>query len=141
MAKIEGASAPGGQARIEYHSNNSGGGWWLTDKDWLALEKAGWEVQWGHGYFCRSRFGNPYGDMNKPDVLCATSHDCQGHYSPVFNTEQRFLKAAATRATRYGLSLDEAKAEFAKVTKQDTEDPGCSCCGQPHEFYEREAGK
>ena len=47
------------------------------------------------------------------------------------------LRDAATRAVRYGLSLDEAKAEFAKVTKQDPEEPGCSCCGQPHEFYER----
>ena len=128
-------------AKIEYHSNNSGGTWWLTDKDWLALEKAGWQVEWGNAYFCHSRYGNHYGDANKPDVLCADSHECQGHYAPAFDTEQRFLKAAARSAVRYGLSLAEAKAEFAKLTKQDPEAEGCNCCGQPHEFYEREAGK
>ena len=31
---------------VEYSSNNSGGGWWLKDKDWFALEKAGWTVAW-----------------------------------------------------------------------------------------------
>jgi len=32
--------------RVEYDSNNSGGGWWLSLDDWKALEKAGWEVEW-----------------------------------------------------------------------------------------------
>lgn len=27
---------------VEYSSNNSGGSFWLNDKDWKALEKAGW---------------------------------------------------------------------------------------------------
>lgn len=31
---------------IEYRSNNSGGDWWLTLKDWQALEAAGWRVEW-----------------------------------------------------------------------------------------------
>lgn len=32
--------------KLEYTSNNSGGSWWLSDDDWLALEKAGWTVNW-----------------------------------------------------------------------------------------------
>ena len=32
--------------KISYSSNNSGGYWWLTDKNWKDLEKNGWEVQW-----------------------------------------------------------------------------------------------
>ena len=32
--------------KVFYNSNNSGGRWWLTDKDWLALEAAGWVVEW-----------------------------------------------------------------------------------------------
>ena len=32
--------------KITYSSNNSGGGWWLTDEDWYALENAGWVVEW-----------------------------------------------------------------------------------------------
>lgn len=36
--------------KVEYRSNNSGGNWWLTDENWLALEKAGWKVAWvGNG--------------------------------------------------------------------------------------------
>ena len=32
--------------KVNYSSNNSGGYWWLEDKDWYALEKAGWVVEW-----------------------------------------------------------------------------------------------
>lgn len=32
------------QVKLEYSSNNSGGGWWLSDKDWQAMKKAGWNV-------------------------------------------------------------------------------------------------
>jgi hypothetical protein len=31
---------------VEYNSNNSGGDWWLSDRDWFKLEKAGWVVEW-----------------------------------------------------------------------------------------------
>ena len=32
--------------KVSYSSNNSGGHWWLKDKDWKNLEKAGWTVEW-----------------------------------------------------------------------------------------------
>lgn len=32
--------------RVEYISCNSGGEYWLTDADWVALEAAGWMVDW-----------------------------------------------------------------------------------------------
>lgn len=31
---------------FRYSSNNSGGRWWLKDKDWKALERNGWKVEW-----------------------------------------------------------------------------------------------
>lgn len=31
---------------VRYHSNNSGGDWWLNDDHWKALEAAGWKVEW-----------------------------------------------------------------------------------------------
>lgn len=40
---------------VEYSSNNSGGSWWLSDKHWLALEAAGWRVEWGGEYFCHNK--------------------------------------------------------------------------------------
>lgn len=48
----------------------------------------------------------------------------------------RFLGALATAATREGLSFDEAVAEWERITGEDAEAEGCSCCGQPHYFYE-----
>lgn len=47
----DGGSATGGEhaPAVEYSSNNSGGSWWLSDDDWLALERAGWEVEWRRG--------------------------------------------------------------------------------------------
>mgnify|MGYP001578001890 CR=1 FL=1 len=32
--------------RVTYKSRDSGGDWWLSDQDWLALEQAGWDVCW-----------------------------------------------------------------------------------------------
>ncbi|UJQ86845.1 hypothetical protein PQE16_gp55 [Arthrobacter phage Reedo] len=95
--------------KVTYHTNNSGGGWWLTDDDWKALEAAGWDVDW-------------YADQTGP------WHD----------GGDRFLGALATAATRTGLSLDDAIAEWERVTGERAEDEGCDCCGQPHYFSEEE---
>lgn len=32
--------------KVKYQSNNSGGDWWLSDKNWHDLEKGGWVVDW-----------------------------------------------------------------------------------------------
>ena len=31
--------------KVIYRSNNSGGEWWLQDKDWRALQDNGWELE------------------------------------------------------------------------------------------------
>ena len=33
-------------------------------------------------------------------------------------------------------SLEEARASWEKATGLDSKDPGCSCCGKPHQLYE-----
>jgi hypothetical protein len=43
----------------EYHSNNSGGDWWLTDEDWYKLEEAGWEVEWFKNDIYIAHIGRP----------------------------------------------------------------------------------
>jgi hypothetical protein len=94
--------------KVEYDSNNSGGGWWLSDDDWKNLEAAGWKVDW-------------YKDQ--PDGIM--------HHQG----EDRFLGALASRASREGLTLEEAIAEFERITSENAEAEGCECCGQPHNFY------
>lgn len=95
--------------KVKYSSNNSGGSWWLSDEDWLNLEKAGWEIDW-----------------------------YKNHSGSLFIKEgqDRFLGALASGATREGLSLNMAVAEWENITGQSSEDEGCSCCGEPHSFYE-----
>lgn len=100
---------------IEYDSNNSGGGWWLDDEDWKKLEAAGWEVEWV-----------------KNDPLMAE----------YINSDGRWLGALAMKAIRRGLSRKMAMAEWEDVLGMDAFEEGCSCCGQPHSFYEYDdAGK
>lgn len=91
---------------IEYSSNNSGGYWWLTDKDWEALEGAGWVVEW-----------------LKDDPNYVTDENGE------------WLGTKALRAKRYDLPMEMVMAEFAMLTGQDLGDTGCSCCGEPHSFY------
>lgn len=95
--------------RIEYQSNNSGGSWWLEDKHWKALEKAGWKVEW--------------------------FKDSDFHGEHVKNTG-RFLGALASRASREGLSMQDAVGEWENITGLASCEAGCPCCGQPHTFTE-----
>ena len=94
---------------IRYSSNNSGGNWWLTEQNWKDLEAAGWEVEWV---------------KNKPEGLFRD------------RGSDRFLGALATEAKRHGLSYKMAIAECEDVTGESHLDEGCSCCGEPHSFYE-----
>lgn len=91
---------------VEYSSNNSGGDWWLKDKDWKNLEAAGWEVLW------------------KKDNNRGMWVDDDG----------RFLRALATEARKEFDSVEEAIKEWEQITGQTSTDEGCNCCGPPHAF-------
>jgi hypothetical protein len=93
--------------KVNYKSNNSGGHWWLEDKDWFALEAAGWQVEW-------------YKNQTNGIFGC--------------NKNGRFLGALASEATKEFDSIEAAVAEFEKITGQCADDVGCSCCGSPHYF-------
>jgi hypothetical protein len=94
--------------KIKYSSNNSGGRWWLKDEDWLALETAGWKVDWYKDRTDRSFIGEA----------------------------DRFLGALASKAKREGLTMEEAVAEWERITSANSTDIGCPCCGNPHTFTE-----
>lgn len=120
--------------RVTYNSNNSGGNWWLDDDDWLALEAAGWLVQWGGPrFYCDYGFYKPPAGLTK----CRKGTLCHGHQAALSAAEagsRRCLGALATKATREGLSLKDAIAEWEEATGQDSSALGCSCCGVPHFF-------
>lgn len=94
--------------KVVYHSNNSGGSWWLADEDWRALEKAGWKVRW---------FKDQVDQFGKQS--------------------DRWLNALAMEASREGLSHDDAVAEWESITGEDPYEEGCSCCGCPHYFSDQ----
>ena len=106
--------------RIKYSSNNSGGSWWLSTKDWQKLQEAGW-----HCY--RSDYGSDgkYHDISLDDSIASG---------------KGWLKAHATYAEKdfpgsEKVAMATAVAEWEEITNQNAEDEGCHCCGQPHSFY------
>jgi len=121
---------------LSYSSNNSGGGWWLKDKDWKALEKAGWEVEWGGLWFCKVY---NFSHKEKPDYLTEECVDkCPGHrlfFSPKEMKEKdKWLGSLARACKKDFPSLYEGLKEFEKITNQTITDEGCNCCGAPHAF-------
>ncbi len=115
------------QFLVEYRSNNSGGNWWLSDKDWKALEKSGWLVNWGH------KDGDYVNGYYK--------YDKKTHF-PIFKEtsrrngkDKRWLGALATECFKVFPSIKEALEEFEKITKTSISDEGCNCCGAPHTFW------
>lgn len=93
--------------RVEYSSNNSGGGWWLSDEDWQALEDAGWNVAWA-----------------KDDP----------HQNKWSDGTGRWLGALATRASIETTSMTDAIRSWEAATGHRASALGCSCCGPPHSF-------
>lgn len=97
---------------VEYSSNNSGGSWWLTDEDWKALEKSGWDVHWAK-------------DTN--DGILRKG-------------EERWLGALATSASFTVEAVDMTSAfkqavdSWRTATGANPGAQGCNCCGSPHSF-------
>ena len=107
---------PGQPVSLEYSSNNSGGSWWLKDEDWIALEKAGWKVEW-------------YADA-KEGTLVKKMLDNKKKK----DKRPRWLGALASKAYKVFPSVSEGLAEWERITGQTCSDEGCNCCGAPHSF-------
>ena len=116
---------------IEYSSNNSGGGWWLDDADWKALENAGWVVHWVHDVKDPSHTHNErVGAPSLPHTHAYGDHKL----TPVTSSGERWLGALATSAAKETDDPDAAIREFESATGQNSSDEGCNCCGAPHSF-------
>ena len=99
---------------LELTYPSSGGSGWLEDKDWKALEKAGWVVSWYRDY---------KSDGTKAGDLLAR-----------MRAPGRWLGALASEASKSFETPAEAMREFEKITGQVVSDEGCNCCGAPHSF-------
>ena len=110
---------------VTYSSNNSGGSWWLSDKNWQDLHDAGWQLKRDYMQCRYSSDGNP------------TPEDEEWNWSlnpHEASDKHRFLGAITTTARKEFGSMREAVEEWEAVTGQDASDEGCNCCGQPHSF-------
>jgi hypothetical protein len=118
---------------IEYNSNNSGGSFWLSDEDWINLEKAGWKVRWVWEDWVWNEETEDYviGEDGLPKKERAL--DYNGEPKEIGKT---FCGTRAMYAVKDFKSINDAIKEFEKITGQDANAIGCLCCGPPHNFYE-----
>ena len=100
---------------VKYTSNNSGGRWWLSDEDWIALEQAGWNVNWMGPKKSGSLFHGKGKSFKEAD-------------------KNRWLDAVAREATKDFPFAELAIREWESITHQSATDEGCNCCGPPHMF-------
>lgn len=120
------------KAYIEYHTNNSGGDWWLSDKDWKNLEKAGWVVHWYHDPKADDHVHDPV--PNSSDLSHHTHSYGDDVLVPAKPSGDDFLGARATSAAKVTDDPDGAVEEFEILTNSTASDEGCNCCGPPHSF-------
>jgi hypothetical protein len=124
---------------VEYNPNNSGGSWWLKDKDWKALEAAGWRVAWAHQEFRYTDEGDHERDAEGFPVLVPQGQGNSEYASLTLDKPDkegvvRYLGALARYAYRKTDDPIAAMREFERITGQDITDEGCNCCGCPHHF-------
>lgn len=126
--------------RVRYWSSNSGGDWWLDDKDWAALEAAGWIVHWYHDpqddhgdYPGKGEEGDPH--------LWGASNWYHSHAYGVcvqvasVSNGERWLGALAGAALSPEVpTLRAAIDAWRSIVGRDPSDEGCRCCGAPHSF-------
>ncbi len=148
--------------KVEYSSNNSGGHWWLSDKDWINLESNGWDVIWGELVFT---YPCPKCEKDSDELSLKEKYEgkksykyhvykCEEHgifeldneeyddkkskshkkYDTHHEVKERYLGALAKVCTKEFNSIKEALEEFEKITRQCITDDGCNCCGSPHSF-------
>lgn len=110
---------------VKYTSNNSGGHWWLEDKDWKVLEESGWRVHWVTLHNVYSNSGSFEIEDGMPKLKTGNSFA---------DEDGRWLRALARSAYGKFDSLEKAIASFEEITGQDASACGCMCCGQPHKF-------
>lgn len=119
---------------VEYSANNSGGHWWLTDEDWYKLEKAGWVILWAKDEFVYDDGAYVY-ENGAPKIS-------GGSRTNFIDNDGRWLGTLAKYAFKPNCEdIKAAVSEWEDITRQSASEPGCQCCGQPHNFALYKNGK
>lgn len=119
---------------LEYSSNNSPSATSCRRSDWLALEREGWVVHWFHDADDDS---HEHAEPPHNSGFYEHYHSYSDPLVPSVSNGTRRMGALATGAAKEVNSAEEAEEalrEFESVTGQSADDPGCSCCGPPHNF-------
>lgn len=107
---------------VEYSTNNSGGSFWLTEKEWKNLEDHGWKL------------------FNHDDHIYESGNYKYDEHGLPMRKEPRakdsIFKQYAHYAFKHFPSVEDAEREFEELTEQHVNDEGCECCGKPHYFHE-----
>jgi len=91
-------------------------------------------------YYSNNSGGVDWLTLEEWDNLRKEGWQLRDFHGPIGTNET--LKGRRPKyARRYGLSMRDAIDEFERLTNQDAGDPGCSCCGPPHEFSRYVDGK
>lgn len=127
---------------LHYSSNNSGGYWPLNDKDWQALEAAGWVVHWTHPIAEVHEGHEPHQPDKYGDLKHSHEYDEDFVLVPAnMHSDKRWLGGLATSAA---LETDDPEAGIDSWREATGKDPGalgCPTCGRPHYFDFRKNGK
>ena len=129
---------------LVYDSNNSGGSWWLSKKDYDTLEEKGWIVHWLHDITQDHGDYEGKGDEKNDPHAWARSpfgRDHNHHFGlgsvqmlPAKWNEKLWLGAAATSAAKRFETPESGVREWEELTEQSAKGEGCNCCGPPHSF-------
>jgi len=92
--------------RITFSENNSGGTWWLQQEHYDKLFAAGWHPG-------RTSYNGSVRGAHRIIVLDA-------------------IDEGVANTTAYNMAV----LEWEKLTGENSDDPGCSCCGAPYQFYD-----
>lgn len=100
------------RCEVNFSENNSGGSWWLKQKDYDALAAAGWDI-----------------DGRRLSVRDPAEPDCPRSATLMVTVQ------AETERRACSIAEERAIESWEQATGYDSNEEGCNCCGPPYQIY------